>query len=64
MFIFTLLFGLCLLFFPLQGIKNFKNEKSSHKIIRVIFLGLSLVLITAGVIDLIDFINQPGDYIQ
>ncbi len=27
MFIFTLLSGLCLLFFPLQGIRDFKSEK-------------------------------------
>ncbi|QAS51817.1 hypothetical protein HLI_05995 [Halobacillus litoralis] len=61
-FIFTLLFGLCILFFPLQGIKHFKTEKTSHKVIRLIFIGLALVLITAGVIDLIGFINYPSAY--
>ncbi|GEN52232.1 hypothetical protein [Halobacillus faecis] len=63
-FIFTILFGLCLLFFPLQGIKDFKNEKLSYKVIRLIFFGLALVLITAGVIDVIGWINNPGDYFE
>ncbi|WP_390216093.1 hypothetical protein [Halobacillus campisalis] len=45
-----------------QGIKDFKYEKTSHKVIRLIFIGLALALITAGVIDLMGFINNPMDY--
>ncbi|MGR9050420.1 hypothetical protein ACQ4XT_17450 [Halobacillus faecis] len=64
MFMFSILFGLCVLFFPLQGIKNFRNEKTSHKVIRLIFIGIALLLLTAGGIDLAAFINNPGDYFQ
>ncbi|WLR47174.1 hypothetical protein LC065_16870 [Halobacillus litoralis] len=58
MFMFPILFGLCVLFFPLQGIKDFRNEKTSHKVTRLIFIGFALLLLTAGGIDLADFINN------
>lgn len=59
MFIFTLLSGLCLLFFPLQGIRDFKSEQWSYKITRMIFITLALLLITAGIIGIIDFVHNP-----
>ncbi|MBN9653378.1 hypothetical protein J0K78_03790 [Halobacillus sp. GSS1] len=60
-FIFTLLFGFCILFFPLQGIREFKSEKLSYKIIRLIFIGLALSLIAAGIIDGVSYVNNPED---
>ncbi|SDJ58111.1 hypothetical protein SAMN04490247_2441 [Salimicrobium halophilum] len=64
MFIVTILIGLCILFFPLQGIRDFKTEKVSFKIIRLSFIALSLFFLTVGVIDLMNFINHPDTYMR
>ncbi|GGF29197.1 hypothetical protein GCM10010954_30420 [Halobacillus andaensis] len=56
MFVFMFLAGFCILTFPLMGLKDFKNEKKSHKMIRISFIGLAFVFLIGGTIDLMTYL--------
>ncbi|WP_347861887.1 hypothetical protein U0355_01355 [Salimicrobium sp. PL1-032A] len=64
MFIVTILIGLCILFFPLQGIRDFKTERVSFRIIRLSFLAIALFLLAVGIIDFLQFLESPGTYMR
>ena len=55
MFAFMILAGLCVLSFPLMGIKDIKKEKRSHQVTRVVFILIGLFFLWGGVVTMMSY---------
>jgi hypothetical protein len=64
MFIVSLLAGIGLLIFAFYGLKGKNTENVQNKIVKIGFILLGIVLVYAGIIDIISMFTDPAGYIE